>query len=476
MSYNKFIIIFLFISKILFSQIEVSIPDTTGKEGQSIAIPIYVSNLSGKRISSYYFELRYNKNILKAKSIITDGTLTGARGWDVSGGFTAEGIYIKSSGFRYLSGEGKLIIIKFEVIADEGYTDLVLKPFYFNYGSFKIKVTNGSFRVYSKVKINFTSLGNGEGAIYLNGNRLELPSTKELIVGNSYILKAKPRDNSNFTEWRGDIYSTYPEIEFIVKEPATFSAVFTLKQFTVTASIKPQGFGSVNGEGVYNYNDVVTLEAVPYSGMEFESWIIDGNEVSNEPIYKFNIKKDINANANFYQVLFHINANALPLEGGQVTGNGYYYIEEEAELVATSNEGWTFVNWSENGNIISEDSTIVISVNEDRDLIANFEIITNVHNPAENEYFIDTPYPNPFNPKSNFRFGIVEKSNVSLKIYDVNGREVSELINQSYNRGVYIKQFDASDLSSGLYFYKYVIQNKLTKKIRRKSGKLLLIK
>jgi hypothetical protein len=63
-------------------------------------------------------------------------------------------------------------------------------------------------------------------------------------------------------------------------------------------------------------------------------------------------------------------------------------------------------------------------------------------------------YPNPFNPTTTIKYQIPKASFVSLKIYDINGREVEELINEQQNTGHYEVQFNAGNLSSGVYFYR----------------------
>ena len=63
-------------------------------------------------------------------------------------------------------------------------------------------------------------------------------------------------------------------------------------------------------------------------------------------------------------------------------------------------------------------------------------------------------YPNPFNPTTNFRFRIADFGFVTLKIYDVLGNEVATLVNDEKPAGEYELEFFASELSSGIYFYK----------------------
>ncbi len=67
---------------------------------------------------------------------------------------------------------------------------------------------------------------------------------------------------------------------------------------------------------------------------------------------------------------------------------------------------------------------------------------------------LEQNYPNPFNPTTTISFTIPSKSFVSLKIFDALGREVSTLINEELSSGTYSKQWDASGLTSGVYFYR----------------------
>lgn len=66
-------------------------------------------------------------------------------------------------------------------------------------------------------------------------------------------------------------------------------------------------------------------------------------------------------------------------------------------------------------------------------------------------------YPNPFNPITNLEFGISKLGFVTLKIYDMLGKEVATLIKAVLNPGTYKYNFDASGLSSGIYFYKLTV-------------------
>lgn len=69
-------------------------------------------------------------------------------------------------------------------------------------------------------------------------------------------------------------------------------------------------------------------------------------------------------------------------------------------------------------------------------------------------YSLDQNYPNPFNPSTKIKYSLERESDVNITVYDVMGREVADLLNERKPAGVYEVDFDASQLSSGVYIYK----------------------
>jgi len=84
--------------------------------------------------------------------------------------------------------------------------------------------------------------------------------------------------------------------------------------------------------------------------------------------------------------------------------------------------------------------------------------ITTVENngatPAE--FALSQNYPNPFNPTTNIRFSIAQAGPVSLRVYDVLGREVALLVDNVLQPGYYTARLDGHNLSSGVYFYRLI--------------------
>jgi photosystem II stability/assembly factor-like uncharacterized protein len=86
-------------------------------------------------------------------------------------------------------------------------------------------------------------------------------------------------------------------------------------------------------------------------------------------------------------------------------------------------------------------------------------------------FVLEQNYPNPFNPSTTIKFALAETQNVELKIYDVLGNEAATLFNGMADGGkVYEAEFNATSLSSGIYFYRLATENKA------ENRKMLLIK
>lgn len=69
-------------------------------------------------------------------------------------------------------------------------------------------------------------------------------------------------------------------------------------------------------------------------------------------------------------------------------------------------------------------------------------------------FYLGQNFPNPFNPATTIRYTLPKSEFVTLKVYDILGREVATLVNERQMTGSYSVRFDASQISSGLYFYK----------------------
>jgi hypothetical protein len=105
-----------------------------------------------------------------------------------------------------------------------------------------------------------------------------------------------------------------------------------------------------------------------------------------------------------------------------------------------------------------------------RDPTGNTIGIKNISSEIPSSYSLQQNYPNPFNNTSNLKFQIVNTGDVKLVVYNIMGREVQTLVNEQLAPGTYEVRFDASMLTSGIYFYK------LTSGDFSETKKMLLLK
>lgn len=109
--------------------------------------------------------------------------------------------------------------------------------------------------------------------------------------------------------------------------------------------------------------------------------------------------------------------------------------------------------------------------------ISFYEIVSvkNISEIAEG-YSLSQNYPNPFNPKTNFEFSIPKSGHVNLSVYDLLGREVSVVVNQSMIPGTYKIEFDGSRFASGIYFYRLTVSDQGSAPIFNSTKRMVLIK
>ena len=208
-------------------------------------------------------------------------------------------------------------------------------------------------------------------------------------------------------------------------------------------------------------DDVSWLSKSPSSGAGDTTIVF--NYAENEEIYPRSATITITAdtiieNINIEQLGKPLNilVTTNPAEGGSVSENGSYHLGDSVQITAIPNEGWGFLNYVESDTILTYDSLYSFVVIKPRQIIANFELLSDVngHNSKlPNEFTLENNYPNPFNPSTNIGFSLPTDTYVSIVLYDILGKKVKLLISEMRKRGSYTINLDASDLPSGIYYY-----------------------
>ncbi len=202
-----------------------------------------------------------------------------------------------------------------------------------------------------------------------------------------------------------------------------------------------------------------TLDPIP-AGLSYE---VNNNRlillifVDNAPILAYNL-----AGGNIDTVR-NTNINEPDAICRDVNGN--YYITSFADNIVYRFDG----DFNFNPEIIStghsEPSGIGFNMSDNIVGVTNYNInrvdLINLSpnnldfqlNNTSIDFVLFQNYPNPFNPSTTISYHLPERSFVSIKIFDVLGNEVATLVNEEIPDGQYNIEFDASDLTSGIYFY-----------------------
>ena len=270
-------------------------------------------------------------------------------------------------------------------------------------------------------------------------------------MNDTVTLVATPFDNCEFVSWEmeGQTVSTQPEYTIIVTGNTHLVTHFGCEgRASVSTEVIPEtagyvtGNGLINGSGLYEVNDVVTLTATPISNCQFVAWECNGQVVSTQPVYTFVVTNDIHLTARFEcanKVV--VSAEASPFNGGYVTGTGLYDIGDVVTLKVIPMTNWSFDKWIYNDVVISNEETYMFIAQTDIHYTAHFTDHTTVD---ENESSFVSIYPNP----TNGQFVVGGENMEYIQVFSIIGHQV-------FNKNVTGQTTTTIDLSqrpSGLYY------------------------
>ena len=196
--------------------------------------------------------------------------------------------------------------------------------------------------------------------------------------GQSCTVTATANTGYTFLRWteNGNQVSTNASYTFTVTGNRTLVAQFQAQTYTINAIASPNYGGTVSGGGTYNYGQTCTLTATPATGYTFVNWTKQGQVVSTNAIYSFSVTESATYQANFQAESYMVTLTANPTEGGILTGGGTFDYGQTAYIYAEPNAGYNFVNWTENGEVFTDDQGFYVIIMSDRTFVANFEVAT----------------------------------------------------------------------------------------------------
>jgi len=159
--------------------------------------------------------------------------------------------------------------------------------------------------------------------------------------------------------------------------------------------------------------------------------------------------------------LIFVNDNTGYLTGGSSTGNickttdgGYNWTRQTTNPYIKLYSSYFF---NPNSGFVGGENGIIFSTTT-----GGTSSVNNVSIKVPAKYSLSQNYPNPFNPSTKIKFDVASVKQasllVTLKVFDVMGREVQTLVNERLNPGTYETTFDGSMLPSGVYFYKLITE------------------
>lgn len=268
------------------------------------------------------------------------------------------------------------------------------------------------------------------------------------LIGETCTLQATANEGYTFVDWteNGQLVSTEPMLSIFVMESRDLQANFSVNSYEIMVEAQPGEGGSVIGQGTYDYGMLVTVSASPNDHYEFVNWTEDGMMLSDMADFTFMVSGDRHLIATFAEECLTIKADVFPDNAGIIEGMGNYAYGQTATLTAFPNDNYEFVEWTEDGAFVSNQSSITFTVTQDRYLEAHFGYYDGISEPKHKVSI----FPNPTS-------GIFTVAGVTadceMKLLNANG----ELCLSTKSNGD--SMFDIRHYPRGIYFF--VVKDRL---------------
>ena len=217
----------------------------------------------------------------------------------------------------------------------------------------------------TEFKANFISykvtVVSGEGGMATTNKTQVAPNGQVTLI-------ATPNEGYGFVNWtvNGEVVSTKNPYTATITEDIEIKANFATYKVTVTAS---EGGTAKASKTQVGHNGQVTLTATPQEGYSFVNWTVNGEEVSKDATYTATITADTEFKANFISYKITVVAG----EGGTATASKNQVGHNgQVTLTATPQEGYIFVNWTVNGEVVSTKNPYTATITADTEFKASF--------------------------------------------------------------------------------------------------------
>lgn len=195
------------------------------------------------------------------------------------------------------------------------------------------------------------------------------------VGGSSVTVSTTPAPGFVFSHWSegATVISASPTFTFLANADRTLAANYIPvgSGRVVATTSSPTAGGTTTGGGEYALGATATVTAVANTGYKFSKWQLNGVTVSSARTYSFPVAGNVTLVARFKPV-YYVTVTAEPAAGGDPEADPIYEVGELAKLRARPNHGWSLVNWTQNGVLVSTDEDFQFNVTGNRDLVATY--------------------------------------------------------------------------------------------------------
>jgi hypothetical protein len=183
------------------------------------------------------------------------------------------------------------------------------------------------------------------------------------------------------------------------------------------------------------------------AGKDFNVWLLNDNKSFVHTVDSSNIYLSSNSLIDNPQTNNNPDANILVT--ALLSGGSSYFDHVQGTYYDITNHKWAIYNEDLASYIVGIKYNVYFAIP-----IATPTSVEDNNNPGVvTDFELQQNYPNPFNPTTQIRFSLAEQSQVTLKVYNILGKEIATLVNDVKGAGVHEVSFNGTGLSSGVYFY-----------------------
>ena len=469
----------IFLNSSLYpAAIKVSIPDTVANVGRVINIPVIVDDLTGLDVTAFSINIRYDSTILKWNEPNNGGTISAGFMIANNGNYgiiNEGGRYIASVGkingasASAVSGGGVFIYLSFTVLDKPlgTSTNIIIEEVKLQSisGNHPVNLSNGKIFIAEKIVATIEKGVDSLNFNFSDDSRIKIKLTSGNMTGRTINVtdygNQIPIDYKNVENFRSVI--RYYEIVSDIKESFEAKIIFSYPNNLLEKSgiseedliIARYNFNSSLWEPMITNKD--TINNIIYLNINsFSIWsLTDRNDSlleweSNFKLISYNVFFNYNNRAN---LIWESNLEILSFE-----------IQRSLDNIKFENIGYVKGGGTSPGNLEYEFTDNNLKSNKyyyrlnqiyfDGSYEYSKAIVFEV--PAPTTHKLNSAYPNPFNSGTVIGFEVARPDNVSLKIYDVSGKEMTNLVDEFKPYGYYLVNWDGKNsygipLSSGVY-------------------------